>query len=241
MIQCIFEIILTKYSMPPIIKPTVGLIIGGFMSRTNKDFDNKRNKLLELIWDLFISNGYENSTISFIISSLNISKGAFYHYFNSKEDCVDAAIEMRVKRWVCKIIEEDTEELKADERFKKIILIGTQIVKNNSKQNENINSSSNMIFHQKLMVSIIKQVSPIYEEIIKQGVKEGIFNVSYPLETAEMILTLSNFYLDADLFKWNVEKMISKVSAFEAIITCILGAPKGIFNFINELFKMEEK
>ncbi|EEM07832.1 Transcriptional regulator, AcrR [Bacillus pseudomycoides] len=208
------------------------------MARTNKDFNNKRNELLEKIWNIFITYGYENTTLSFIIKTLNISKGAFYHYFSSKEECADAAIEMYVKRWSKEITEQDVKELKSDERLKQIILIGIQIASNNSEQNEKINSPSNAIFHQKLIVSIIKQFAPIYAEIISQGVKEEIFNVTYPLETAEMILTLSNFYLDIDLFKWNEGTMISKVTAFEELLTRSLGAENNTFSFISKLFEL---
>lgn len=144
---------------------------------------------------------------------------------------------MYVKRWSKEITEQDVKELKSDERLKQIILIGIQIASNNNEQNEKINSPSNAIFHQKLIVSIIKQFAPIYAEIIAQGVKEGIFHVTYPLETAEMILTLSNFYLDIDLFKWNEETMISKVNAFEELLTRSLGAENNTFSFISKLFE----
>lgn len=211
------------------------------MTRTNKDFDNKRNELLETIWDIFIVNGYENTTLAFIIKTLNISKGAFYHYFSSKEECADAAIEMHVKFWIKQLNEQDVKELKADERFKQTILNGIKIVNSNKEQNERINSPGNAVFHQKLMISITKQFAPIYAEIISQGVEEGIFHVRYLLETAEMILTLSNFYLDIDLFQWSVETMTSKVTAFEEVLTRSLGFEKNTFSFISNLFELEEK
>lgn len=211
------------------------------MTRTNKDFDNKRNELLETIWDIFIVNGYENTTLTFIIKTLNISKGAFYHYFSSKEECADAAIEMHVKLWIKQIKEQDIKKLKADGRLNQTILNGIQIASSNKEQNERINSPGNAVFHQKLMISITKQFAPIYAEIISQGVQEGIFHVTYPLETAEMILTLSNFYLDIDLFQWNAETMTSKVTAFEDMLIRSLGAEKKIFSFIRNLFKLEAK
>ncbi|QAA30478.1 TetR/AcrR family transcriptional regulator [Clostridium manihotivorum] len=209
------------------------------MARTNKDFNNKRNELLERIWDIFIANGYENTTLSYIIQALNISKGAFYHYFSSKEECADAAIEMYVNSWIMELAQRDEKELKADERLKQIILIGIQIASSNNEQNEKINSPSNAIFHQKLMVILIKKSAPLYSEIITQGVKEGVFNVSCPQETAEMILTLSNFYLDADLFKWEEDILRYKVTAFEELLTRVLGAKSNTFNFISNLFKGE--
>ncbi len=211
------------------------------MSRTNKDFNNKRNELLETIWNIFIVNGYENTTLSFIIKTLNISKGAFYHYFSSKEECADATIEMHVKLWINQVTEQNTKQLNAANRLKQVILMGMQIFNNNNEQNEKINSPSNIVFHQKLLVSLTKHFAPIYADIISQGAEDGIFSVRYPLETAEMILTLSNFYLDVDLFQWDEDTMTAKFIAFEEMLTRSLGAEKNTFSFINKLFKLEEK
>lgn len=150
---------------------------------------------------------------------------------------------MYVGLWVNEIMEQDAnaKKIKSDERLKQIILAGIQIASSNSEQNENINSPSNAMFHQKLIVSIIKHFVPLYAEVISQGVKEEIFNVSYPNETAEMILTLSNFYFDMDLFNWNEETMISKVTAFEEVITLILGVKNNTFSFISKSLKGELK
>lgn len=210
------------------------------MARTNKDFDNKRNELLEKIWNIFLVHGYENTTMSLIINEFGISKGAFYHYFSSKEECADAAIDMQVGKWVNTITEQNTRNFNAIERLKQVMLIGRKF-SNNNEQNDKINSSVNVIFHQKLMAAIVKQFAPIYAEIISQGVEEKIFSVKYPLETAEMVLTLTNFYFDIDLFKWNPETMEVKLKAFEKVLESALGAQKNIFNFINELSEEAEK
>jgi AcrR family transcriptional regulator len=43
-------------------------------------------QILEVAWGLFLEKGYENTTVDEIINTCNISKGGFYHYFNSKDD-----------------------------------------------------------------------------------------------------------------------------------------------------------
>lgn len=210
------------------------------MTRTNKDFNNKRNQLLEKLWNIFITNGYESTTLSFIIKTLNTSKGSFYHYFSSKEECADAAIEMHTNLWLNEIKEKLPERLNAKDKMKQLILIGIETSSSNNKQYKKINSPSNTIFHEKLIVSITKKFAPLYAEIIIQGISEGVFNVKYPLETAEMILTLSNFYLDKDLFKWDERSAVLKVIAFENILEKIVGADKNTFNFISRIIKMED-
>ncbi|URZ08710.1 TetR/AcrR family transcriptional regulator [Clostridium felsineum] len=202
------------------------------MSRTNINFNNKKNELADKIWDIFIENGYENTTLAFIINKLGISKGAFYHYFSSKEECADAAIENRVTLFSEEVVNESTEGLNAIDRLKRILLAGIKINSVN-EQNEEINSPSNKIFHQKLMVALIKHFAPIYADIISQGNEEGVFKVKYPLETAEIILTLSHFYMDEDLFKWEKDTMTLKLTAFKEVLMKILDADENTLNFIK--------
>lgn len=207
------------------------------MSRTNINFDNKRTELANKIWDIFIANGYENTTLAFIINELGISKGALYHYFSSKEECADAAIENRVSLWVNEISSTDNKNLNAIDRLKQILLVSIK-TNNLNEQDEKLNDPSNKIFHQKLMVAIIKGFSSIYGDIISQGVKEGIFNVQHPLETAEIIMTLSNFYLDEDLFLWPAAAMPIKLAAFKEALIGILGADKNTLDFLDELLNL---
>lgn len=204
------------------------------MSRTSINFDNKRNELANKLWDIFIAKGYENTTLSLIIKELDISKGAFYHYFSSKEECADAAIENRVSFWLNEVSSAVSENLNAIDRLKQIFLKCIEI-NTGGQQDEKINDPSNKIFHQKLMVSLIKGFSSIYADIISQGNSEGFFKVKYPLETAEIILTISNFYMDEDLFKWKPEAMSIKFAAFKEFLTNILGTDEKTLNFMDEL------
>ena len=87
----------------------------------------------------------------------------------------------------------------------------------------------NAVFHQKLMIATVKLLAPVYREVISEGVAEGLFDTGCPLEAAEMILTLSNFYLDADLFHWDPEAVPGKVCALADAAERILGAHKGYF------------
>ncbi len=56
------------------------------MSRISKeqDYFERRNEILDSAQKLIYSKGYEAMTIQDILDDLNISKGAFYHYFRSK-------------------------------------------------------------------------------------------------------------------------------------------------------------
>src|SRR4030067_3008163 len=53
----------------------------------------RRNEILEAAQRFVYSKGYEQLTIQDILDELQISKGAFYHYFDSKHAMLAAMIE----------------------------------------------------------------------------------------------------------------------------------------------------
>ncbi len=50
-----------------------------------KKTKNTKTKIVEAAWDLFYSQGYDDTTIDDIVDKSQTSKGSFYHYFESKD------------------------------------------------------------------------------------------------------------------------------------------------------------
>src|SRR5579864_2815063 len=65
------------------------------MTRTVKEeeYTAKRNEILDAAQRLVFNKGYERMSIQDILDDLRISKGAFYHYFDSKPALLEAFIE----------------------------------------------------------------------------------------------------------------------------------------------------
>src|SRR5215469_10592258 len=63
------------------------------MARIVKAHAVRRNEILDVAGGLISTKGYEQMTIQDILDSLQISKGAFYHYFDSKRALLEAIIE----------------------------------------------------------------------------------------------------------------------------------------------------
>lgn len=49
-----------------------------------------RQKIIDVAWELFYENGYENTTVNDIIQKAGTSKGGFYYYFKAKEDLLNS-------------------------------------------------------------------------------------------------------------------------------------------------------
>ncbi len=203
------------------------------MSRSNINYEKKRDELARNIFNIFMEDGYENTTLSLIIKKLGISKGAFYHYFSTKEACADAAVALFAEDCFQKVEVQIEENASVEVKFQRLIVACSELFHTNEHSMENINTASNAIFHQKLMASFVIVLAPLYEKVITQGVEEKIFKVEFPLETAQMILTLTNFYFDADLFGWQPQNMPVKINAFMEFITNALNARTDFFSFLT--------
>ncbi len=65
------------------------------MARTVKkeDHSGKKNEILDAAQKLIYTVGYQQMTIQGILDEVNISKGAFYHYFDSKQNLLEILID----------------------------------------------------------------------------------------------------------------------------------------------------
>src|SRR4030095_16064773 len=60
------------------------------------EYTARRNEILDAALQLVYTKGYVKMTIQDILDQLHMSKGAFYHYFDSKADVLDALVERMV-------------------------------------------------------------------------------------------------------------------------------------------------
>ncbi|WP_211750329.1 TetR/AcrR family transcriptional regulator, partial [Paenibacillus sp. Marseille-Q4541] len=58
---------------------------------------SRKQALLETALAQFIEHGFANTTIQMILDQSGVSKGTFYKFFNSKDDCFYAILEQRMQ------------------------------------------------------------------------------------------------------------------------------------------------
>jgi AcrR family transcriptional regulator len=201
----------------------------------------KRNEILDVMQRFMFTQGYENMSIKDILRELEISSGAFYHYFDSKPALLDAFI-ARIK--------EKTEEpflpilnnpeLTAIEKLQGFFnTLDNTRMENRAdivKLSQIWYTDANTIVRQKVDEAIIKQRAPLLTEIVHQGVQEGVFTTPYPDLSGEVILSLFQgmgnmhaqllFSGDQDFNQQQIiEKSVAVYDAYMNAIERFLGAP----------------
>ncbi len=64
-----------------------------------KKANNTKERILDTATNLFSTHGYGGTAIDDILSAVGITKGAFYHYFKSKDALCEAIVEIAVTQY----------------------------------------------------------------------------------------------------------------------------------------------
>jgi len=197
--------------------------------RIVKEPEVRKNEILDAAEKLFAAKGFEKATVMDILNATGIAKGTFYYYFKSKEEVQDAIIRRRIDAGLerAKIIASDPN---LSPIHKIIAVIMAEKPQNQSQKEFNpaLHEPSNSLFHQKVLTDCVKSFSPILSDIVKEGITQGIFNTSFPLESMEILLTSGLAIFDA-YFDWSIEEQAALMPAFLCAMERILGAKEGSF------------
>ena len=160
-----------------------------------------REQILEKAAQLFIQNGYDRATVQQVIDALGISKGAFYHYFSSKEELLDAVADQMTRQGLDAVrpIFEDRSvsaldrfilylKVSRERRLGQMSLIGAML--------RVLHRDENAIIRQKINRRVVEGVTPLFADLIAEGVAEGVFYTPDPDEAATMLLQLGNVYVE---------------------------------------------
>jgi AcrR family transcriptional regulator len=210
------------------------------MARVVKEPALRRNEILDTAQKLIYTRGYEQMTIQDILDELHLSKGAFYHYFNSKQSLVDALIERMIEesdRLLRPIVYDP--QLPALEKIQRVF---GALNRWKTAQKEFLMKilqvwygDDNTIVRQKMLIQALKQTTSLLAVIIRQGVEEGVMALSYPDQVSEVLLsmimgigdTLGRLLLSEGPGRDNLLYAERLVAASNEALERILGAPTG--------------
>jgi AcrR family transcriptional regulator len=205
-----------------------------------KEFAAKRNEILNTAQRLVFVKGYENMSIQDILDELEISKGAFYHYFDSKQALLDGLVERlvnEIQQVLRPIIA--AKELTAVEKLQRYFSAGGRWKTDRKPLMLKLlrvwYTDSNALVRQKQQAEGMKQIAPGLVEIVRQGIAEGVFTTTYPERVGGMLLGLSQGIADemAELLLSEnppadaLLRLEAIIGSYSEAMERVLGAPVG--------------
>jgi AcrR family transcriptional regulator len=203
-----------------------------------EEYEARRNEILDAAQRFIYTEGYEQMTIQEIVDDLQISKGAFYHYFDSKQALLEALIERlltQAEQIILPIVQD--ENLPALEKIQRIF---STISRWKASQKEYLlallsvwYSDDNAIVRQKMLTATITSIAPLLTLAIRQGLQEGVLTTPYPDQAGQVLLSLFQGLgeiLGKLLFtpeSNDLQYIENTITAYTDALERVLGAPHG--------------
>ena len=189
------------------------------MSRKNNPKETIE-RILTASTKLFSQKGFDKTSMQDIIDASNMSKGAIFYHFKSKEEIFNAVLEKQFEHGR-QLISQHLDKMKgltAKEKLKNLlemdfadeaVPIPIGIV------SAAINSPHLILA---AMRGALKKNAPLIAEIIQEGVADGSITTEFPNECAEVFLLLCNFWCQPYTFECDLPNVYKRIKFFQHLM-----------------------
>lgn len=206
----------------------------------------KRNEILDAAQRLIYTKGYAQMSIQDMLDDLKISKGAFYHYYRSKQALLEALIERMLQQAEAIILPiVNDPHLSALEKlqryFDSVARWKTARVDLMLALLRIWYTDDNLLVRQKVTAQGLKVIMPPLTKVIQQGMQEGVLATAYPDRVCEVIFSmmlamadkLAEILLAPPAPKSILPQLESTLEVYTNAIEQVLGAPEGSLCLID--------
>lgn len=212
------------------------------MPRVIKHPELRREELLDQAQALFLTHGYDQASLNDVIAAAGVSKGAFYHYFASKDALLEALAE-RFARQALAGVQDILDDPGLDplNRLNGLLAQSRQAKVEAAAEAwalfETMFRPENLVLFHRINLAASASFSPLLVKIIRQGVEDGTFRTFDPEGVADMVMQFgmathgvvakaiaSGSDADMDVA---IETLEKRVRLYEIALDRILGLPDG--------------
>lgn len=163
------------------------------MARVIKAPEVRSAELLDCAQRLFFERGYDDTTVNDIIREAGLSKGAFYHYFASKEALLEA-LAARIARESLAELEPMLEDPSLDAigrlnaLFSGSQRLNVELAPQLRKTFAVVFRPENVVLFHRIDEAARELALPMIARLLRKGSEEGAFEVPDPIAFADMLL-----------------------------------------------------
>lgn len=213
------------------------------MARTINERDHaaRRDAILTAAYRLIATKGYQQMTVQDLLDDLAISKGAFYHYFDSKPALLDAFIDRVITAYESQLapIIAATGAPPVDRLRRALVLLAGAKICDRAFLSalQVLYSDDNAVVMQRSRAAGIRRFAPLLAPILAQGAADGVFRVERPGPVAAALVTILQDLVDAagrlllDRADWPTVDAV--VGVYTEIVERTLGVPPGSVELLD--------
>lgn len=194
------------------------------MPRHDPDQKTKQH-ILETAIRLFAEKGLENVNVEDVVAEVGVTRGAFYHYFKSREELIAGVM--------YKSFEDDNTYLLADKqdglnaleklRFAIKLTLRPRLDNSDAMRKQMRKVSNNSVVFKNEMLFQVNVMAAYIEKLIIEGNKDGSMKVAFPKQVAQIALLVVS-WISPYTYEVPYKEFVDKILFFEQL-TILLGAP----------------
>lgn len=213
-----------------------------FQFNPNFKRKNTKEKILSTAYELFLSKGYDSTSIEDILKKVSIAKGTFYHHFVSKESLLETVTGNLFVNGYNEILKR-MERLEIQEPLDK--LNGLFRI---SLQWKDENFGAMMLLLQAMALEsnlslrfFVKTKNKEYgirilESILEEGKNTGKFSIQSPKTTADILCSILESLsdkLELDLLGKSNSNIIEIIKEYQFVIEKLLGLEENSIELLD--------
>lgn len=198
----------------------------------------RRDQIIEAAEKLFYEKGYEQTSVQDVLDALSLSKGGFYHYFQSKIELLEAVCRRQSVR--------DAEDMTAAVARQEgaVARLNTLLKYCGLLRRDRMDFAllvlrvgylgGSLQLRACLREGLMETALPMMREIILEGMAENVFFTRFPDDIGELILQLFANITDelAMLIASGAPEnqmgdMLTRLETYRCSVETLLGAPFG--------------
>ncbi len=203
-----------------------------------KEGEIRKQEILVAARQLFVTKGYDQTSVNDILKVVDIAKGTFYYYFASKEEVLTTIIVDIVNegaRKAATILQDKRVPLV--ERMVMAIMAQTPDFEGVDVIKEEMHKIENAKLERVYLKTMLAKITEVMQVALDEGVEDKIITTPYPRESLESILLMGHIMFDCDVFDWKTEEYPKKIEAFLFNIEKLLGLKEGTTNSMLQMFE----
>jgi AcrR family transcriptional regulator len=187
----------------------------------------KKDELVAAALKLFISNGYESTSVRSILDAVGGEVGMFYHYFKSKDEIFELAIELYLNRYVEQLDNLAKKDPSITGQFQAVMeLVEETIMNYNKLGGQNLHWSTAIALHQRTLFAMLPTLEVMISNAIETNLAANPLNLR-PQELASFLLCgISGILHQEPMARLTREEFAQKRETIKVLITHTIGIEK---------------
>jgi AcrR family transcriptional regulator len=206
----------------------------------------RREAFVDAAQGLIQAKGYEQMSVQDVLDQLEASRGAFYHYFDSKAALLEAVVERMVETAMAALAPMLADpELSAPVKLERLF---SGIAGFKAKRQDLVLalievwlSDDNAIVREKLRQDNAVHLTPLLAAIVRQGNAQGAFSASSPDQTARVLVSLlqgasemaTELFVARRANRIPFEAVEPTLAAYSEAFDRVLGIPDGSLTIVD--------